>query len=104
MANTTTATFQFIKPEVALDTGQWGTHLNADLDSLDTELGKPRYPFNSPTVGATTTCDLSLARTFVFTLTQVSTLAFTNPPSSSFFVRIVLLITDGGAFALTWPA
>lgn len=104
MADATSATYAFVKPEVAASSGTWGGKLNTDLDSLDTEIGKPRLPFNSPVVGATTTCDLSLARVFVFTLSQISTLAFTNVPSSSFAVRIRLVINNGGAFALTFPA
>lgn len=104
MADTTTSTYALTKPEVGASSGTWGGKLNTDLDSVDTELGKPRYPFNSPAVGATTTCDLSLARVFKFTLTQISTLAFTNVPSASFVVRIRLLITNGSAFALTFPA
>lgn len=82
----------------------WTTQINGDWDSLDAELARPRWPFNSPVVGATTTCDLSLARTFVFTVTQATTLAFTNVPSSSFTTRVVLLVTNGSAFALTFPA
>ena len=104
MADTTTAIYGLTKPENLASSGTWGAKLNTDLDSLDTELGKPRYPFNSPTVGATTTLDLSLARNFVFTVSQITTIAFSNVPSSSFFVRIYCLITNGSAFALTWPA
>lgn len=80
------------------------TQANGDYDSIDSELARPRWPFNSPAVGATTTCDLSLARTFVFTVSQATTLAFTNVPSSSFTTRVVCLITNGSAFALTFPA
>lgn len=100
----TTTTYGFTKPTVGGDSGTWGGFLNTDLDSLDTELGKPRYPFNSPAVGATTTLDLSLARTFVFTVSQATTLAFSNVPSASFTTRVVALITNGSAFALTFPA
>lgn len=104
MADTTTSTYALTKPEVGASSGTWGGKLNTDLDSLDTELGKPRRPFNSPAVGASTTCDLSLARTFVFTVSQATTLAFTNVPTSSFRVEIELLITNGSAFVLTFPA
>src|ERR1041385_7183037 len=82
----------------------WDGPLNSDLDIIDTELARPRIVFTSPTVAATTTCDLSLARVFVFTVSQATTLAFTNVPSSSFAVRIRLLITNGSAFTLTFPA
>jgi hypothetical protein len=103
MPNTTTGTYQLIKPEVGLDSGQWGGHLNTDLDSLDTEIGKPRLPFNSPTVGATTTCDLSLARIFVFTVSQATTLAFSNVPTSTWGVFVDLVVGNGSAFVLTFP-
>src|SRR5206468_3283627 len=62
------------------------------------------WPFNSPVVGATTTCDLSLARLFLFTVTQVTTVAFTNVPTATFGTRVMVRITNGSAFALTWPA
>lgn len=104
MADTTTAIYALTKPEVGASAGTWGTKLNGDWDSVDTELSKPRYPFNSPTVGATTTLDLSLARCFVFTVSQVTTIAFSNVPSASFFCRVLAIITNGNAFALTWPA
>src|SRR5439155_10259008 len=102
MANTPTAVYGFNKP--AQGDTPWATTANGDFDSIDTEIARPRLPFNSPTVGATTTCDLSLARTFVFTVSQATTLAFTNVPSSTWYIRIWLRITNGGAFALTFPA
>src|SRR5207247_3515872 len=82
----------------------WWNEVNANYDTVDAELAKPRIIFNSPTVGATTTCDLNLGRIFVFTVSQATTLALTNVPSSSFACRIRLLITNGSAFVLTLPA
>jgi hypothetical protein len=104
MANTTTGTFQFIKPEVGADGGLWGTHWNQNADALDTFLGKPRVPYVTPTVGATTTCDLSLGMVFAFTVSQATTLAFTNVPASTFKVEILLKVTNGAAFTLSYPA
>lgn len=97
---TTTTTYGFLK----YSSGETPWSHSSGLDSIDGELARPRWPFNSPSVGATTTLDLSLARTFVFTVNQVTTIAITNPPSSSFTTRLVCLITNGSAFALTWPA
>lgn len=102
MADSLTSIFSFTKPEVNVST-TWPTSLNGDLDTLDDLLARPKQTFNSPTVGATTTCDLSLARVFVFTVSQATTIAFTNVPSASFFTRTVLLLTNYQAFAVTWP-
>jgi len=102
VANTPTAVYALNKP--AQGDTPWTTTMNNDWDSVDAELAKPRIIFTSPTVGATTTCDLSLGRVFVFTVSQATTLAFTNIPSASFACRIRLLITNGSAFLITWPA
>lgn len=102
MANTPTAVYALNKP--AQGDTPWTTTVNGDWDSIDSELARPRIIYNSPVVGATTTCDLNNGRVFVFTVSQITTLAFTNVPSASFFVRMDLIITNGAAFALTFPA
>lgn len=38
MANTYTSVYNLIKPEVGSDTNAWGTHINTDLDTLDTHI------------------------------------------------------------------
>lgn len=103
MADALTTFLSLIKPEVNVST-TWPTSWNANADTIDDNFARPKQAFNAPTVGATTTCDLSLARRFRFTVSQATTLAFTNVPSSSFWVEVELEITNGAAFVLTFPA
>ena len=100
---TPTSIYGITKPTVAGDAGFWPGATNANWDLVEDLIARPKIVFNSPTVGATTTCDLSLARVFAFTVSQATTLAFSNVPSSSFAVEVWLLITNGSAFTLTWP-
>lgn len=109
MADTFTSKYGLTKPGNldAAGAGLWGPKLNTDFDLIDGEIWLPRLPFNAPTVGATTTCDLSLARIFAFTVTQITTIAFSNVPvvgGSNFSTRIRIILTNGSAFAVTWPA
>lgn len=104
---TLTTHYQFDKPAVG-ETG-WGPLRNTNMDDVDAELARPRIPQSALTWGATTTVNLSLARVFVGTNSEISTVAFSNvpatlPDASVPYVRWLLILTNGGAFAITWPA
>jgi hypothetical protein len=45
-----------------------------------------------------------VANFFSATLDQASTFTFSNPPASGEFGTFVLELTNGAAFAITWPA
>lgn len=108
MSTTFTQNYGFGKPATG-DPG-WGPLRNTNVDDLDAELFKPRIGQATLTWGATTTVDLSAARVFVGTNTGISTIAFANVPSdfpngaAVPSVRILLILTNGGANAITWPA
>jgi len=105
LASTFTTVYGLNKP--AQGDTPWTTQINSGVtDAVDSEIARPRIPSNAPTVGATTTCDLSLARVFAFTVSQATTLAFSNVPAAGtpvFWVFVDLLITNGAAFVLTFP-
>src|SRR5207245_10221169 len=87
------------------DTG-WGSSADSNEDTTENEIARARIPFLSPTVGATTTIDCSQttgARFFAFVLSQATTIAFSNVPTSAWAVRIRLLVTNGGAVGVGWP-
>lgn len=105
----TTPIYGFTLPVVAGDSGIWGGENNADITQYDQEFARLRVPFLTPAynVGGTTTLDCSQttgARVFLLTVSGASTLAFSGVPSSSFDCKISLFITNGSAFALTFPA
>lgn len=106
---TETTVYKLDKPAVAGDADAWGGLLNTDLDDLDTFLARPRIKKNAPAVGPTTTLDLALAMAFEFTVTEVTTVAISNvpatlPDTTVPYTRIAIKVTNGGAFAVTWPA
>jgi hypothetical protein len=53
--------------------------------------------------GATRTIDLEVANFFSATLDEACAFTFSNPPGSGDFGCFVLELTNGGAFAITWP-
>jgi len=105
----TTPIYGFTLPTVAGDSGVWGGFLNTDITALENELARLRVPFLTPTynVGGTTTLDCSQttgARVHLLTVSGASTLAFSGVPSASFDCKLTLIITNGSAFVLTFPA
>lgn len=106
--STPTTVYQLDKPTVSGDADAWGGLLNTNLDDLDTFLARPRFKKNAPTVGATTPIDFSLANYFEFTVSQATSLVISNVPATLPdgtvpVTRGFLRITNGGAFAVTWP-
>ena len=55
-------------------------------------------------VGATETFDCTVANYFTATLDQASTFTFSNPPTSGNAGGFRLVLTNGGAYTITWPA
>jgi hypothetical protein len=55
-------------------------------------------------VGATRTFDLAVANFFSATVDQASTFTFSNPPASGDFGAFVMELTNGGDYAITFPA
>lgn len=82
----------------------WGPSASANFSSIDGEIARPRIPYNAPAVGGTTTLDLSLARFFAFTVDEVTTIAISNAPTNAWCVQLEMRITNGAAFAVTFPA
>lgn len=54
--------------------------------------------------GATRTFDLTAGNFFSVTIDQATTFTFSNPPASGDFGCFVMEVTNGSAFAITWPA
>lgn len=103
-----TPVYQLIMPTVSGDADAWGGQLDTTLANIDIYLARPRGKKNAPAVGATTTLDFGLATFFEFTVSQITTLSITNVPATLPdgtvpITRALLKITNGGAFAITWP-
>jgi hypothetical protein len=88
-------------------TGTVTTAAIAMADNLLTRSVLKDYAVEGSAVGntgATETFDLTNANFFSATLDQACTFTFSNPPASGDFGTFVLELTNGGAFAITWPA
>ncbi|HZR02336.1 MAG TPA: hypothetical protein VFA81_04080 [Burkholderiales bacterium] len=129
MSTTPTTNFAFGKPAVGGDSGAWGTELNAFMDALDTDLFSVQSTANAAlpkaggvltgrldaknstiaavnggNLGATLACDpAGTANYYSGVVTQNLTVTVTNPPASV-ACGLVLVLVNGGAFTITWPA
>jgi hypothetical protein len=65
------------------------------MDTASTALGN---------VSGAVSIDCSAAQAYSFTPTAATTLAFTNPPAANTSQVILLKVTNGGAFTLSFPA
>ena len=125
-----TVNFSWTKPTVGGDSGAWGTILNTLFDDQDTDVDlikttadaalaraggtmtgeifnlTDRYVVDTPAIAAgVIIIDLDLANFFAFTVTEaITTVTFSNVPAGPDGVFFTMEITDGGAFAVTWPA
>ena len=87
-----------------------GATMSSELACADQIVSRPTlkdYAIEGSAVGntgATRTLDLNDANFFSATLDQACTFTFSDPPASGDFGCFVLRLTNGGAFAITWPA
>jgi hypothetical protein len=87
-----------------------GVNLSGELACADNLVTRPvlkDYAVEGQAIGntgATRTFDLNDANFFSATLDQACTFTFSDPPASGDFGAFVLELTNGGAFAITWPA
>jgi hypothetical protein len=84
--------------------------LSGTLSAADNVVSRPELTDYAITgsaagnVGATETFDCETANYFTATLDQASTFTFSNPPASGKAGGFRLVLTNGGAYTITWPA
>jgi len=103
MPDVTTPIFGLTDPTVGADNGTWGGITNTNWNNVDTYIGVLRQAAKALTIGATTTLDFSApASVFTLTVTQATTIAIAIT-AQQLSTQFTLLVTNGGAFAVTWP-
>lgn len=115
MANSSSAVYGFILPEVAADNNLWGTHLNQDLSvggggfpTIDQLLARPQWQRAVVSGGAV---DLAQGQLFEMTVSGATVVTFANvpadPPGSGSNAHIsstiLLKVINGAVGAITWP-
>lgn len=125
----TTPNYGWTYPTVGGNTGAWGTILNTAIIAIDAALAAvsavasaalpkaggtmtghlktlttsaTRYDFGSVSGGVA--INLAVAQTFTLTVGGALTLSFSNVPAGSVTSGVSMLITNGGAFSVSWPA
>lgn len=107
MPNTNTPRYGLIEPEVSADNNLWGTHLNADLVSVDSLHAVPRYPRRIVSAGA-----ITLAQGIIHEMTVSGPVTvsisntppdITTPVTENYGVIFFLKVINGGSAAVTWP-
>ena len=127
MANT--ANYNWVKPTVGGDSGTWGSELNTDLDSIDTDLKAVSDVADAalPLAGGTmtgeisidvasyrtvtmsgqsgaVTIDLSQGVGFILTFSGTPTFTFSNTPVVRAFTTFWMKMTNAGSVIPAWPA
>ncbi len=96
-----------------LDTGiedETTPNLTAGLDCADNEVKSALFRDSAETIeiwGSRTTAtaiDCSVANVHTLTIGADLTISFTNPPASGRMGVLVLEVTNGDAYTITWPA
>lgn len=114
MANTFTPTYNLIKPEVGSDTNAWGTHINANLDAIDTNMvsrtltsaqtlaGAINLPSNGLNVGSgqLRVTGGNVTMSGQLTVSQATTLSTTLTVSSNVTFQGGFSLTGSGATSL----
>lgn len=125
----TTANYGWTKPTISGDVGAWGTELNTDLDSIDTQMKTTdnKAAAALPVAGGAMTgradlktatyarvdkgsingaqsFDLSVAQAFTATATGAITWTVANLPAGTWAFGYSLKLTNGGTGTQTWPA
>jgi hypothetical protein len=100
MANTFTANYNMVKPEVGAATNQWGGLINSNLDTIDTQI-KAR---ETAITNVTTTANAALPKDGSAAMTGMLTLPSNISPTNNFHATTKKYVDDkfmpfaGGAF------